>query len=372
MLRKLASAAVALGLILAVAAPALAKKWSPEEEKQIGRQVCAEIEKRYKRLNDPKKLKLIQQIVADIVPHTERPDVKYDIRLLNTDEVNAFSIPGGFIYVTKGLLNEVQSVHELAGVLAHEIAHNCHYDALRQAERSQRMAMTTLGAALLAILLGAKSDVVAGTVQAGLLIRQGILSRYSIDIEARADRSAVKYLVATGKYNPVGLLTFMERLARKERREVPPDAGIFQTHPLSRKRVAMLIETLLQAGVKINRRATMNWQKPKLVGKETPALVWWNRCIFTFRAPADPNERTKRAQAALKAFTSVLADGAQRHDFEVVHGGDCAAIRALDREILRITPEDAKALGKSVDDLAARVLQEISNALAAEELAYSF
>ncbi|MBC7287214.1 MAG: M48 family metalloprotease [Armatimonadetes bacterium] len=350
--------------------------WSAEEERRIGEQVCAEIEKEYKRWDNPDVLKRVQAIVDEIVPHTDRPEVKYEVRLLDIAEKNAFSIPGGFVYVTKGLIEDVQSDDELAAVLAHEIAHNCTYDALRQAKRSSKMFLGSLAAGIVAVLLGAQSDVVSATVTAGLYARQAVLSHYSIDIEAQADANAVRYLLKT-KYNPVGLLTFMERLARAERREVPPDQGIFQTHPLSRERVANLMNILTAAGVRINRRAVTQWRKPELkevqVGEaKWPAVTWWDQTVFVV-VGTDPQSASKRAQEILERLTEALAAGAMRTDFTIEGRGDHTDLVAGSRVILTVTSEDAKSQGKQDHaELAKDALSAILRALAREQLAYSF
>ena len=364
------------GLVLASAClPVWGKTWDPKKERELGQQVTVEVEKHYKRLDDPEALKRLQAIVSALVPHTQRPDVEYDIRLLDTPEVNAFSIPGGFIYVTKGLLEAVQSDDELAGVLAHEIAHNCHYHALVQAERSRKLFMGALGAALVAIILGARSEVVATTAQAGLYVRQGVLSRYSIDMEAEADRDATRYLLASN-YNPVGILTFMERLARDERRAMPPDAGVFQDHPLGYERVAMLINELTAAGVVINRRATINWRKPEIKevevsGREekAPAVVWWDRTIFVF-VGADLEAQKARAAEFSERLTAALAKGASRPNFTIdqVEGG--VALLAYGEPLLVVTAEDAAAHGKEPALLAREALEAIYAALTQERLAY--
>jgi len=375
-MRRITIPMLLAGLVLASAClPVWGKTWDPKKERELGQQVTVEVEKHYKRLDDPEALKRLQAIVSALVPHTQRPDVEYDIRLLDTPEVNAFSIPGGFIYVTKGLLEAVQSDDELAGVLAHEIAHNCHYHALVQAERSRKLFMGALGAALVAIILGARSEVVATTAQAGLYVRQGVLSRYSIDMEAEADRDATRYLLASN-YNPVGILTFMERLARDERRAMPPDAGVFQDHPLGYERVAMLINELTAAGVVINRRATINWRKPEIKevevsGREekAPAVVWWDRTIFVF-VGADLEAQKARAAEFSERLTAALAKGASRPNFTIdqVEGG--VALLAYGEPLLVVTAEDAAAHGKEPALLAREALEAIYAALTQERLAY--
>jgi Zn-dependent protease with chaperone function len=374
---KLASLS-ALALLAGLLLPAwAAPRYDPKEERKIGESVCAEVDKEFKRLDDKEVFKRVQGVVGAIVPNTQRPDIVYDIRLIDTPEINAFSIPGGFIYVTKGLLGAVQSDDELAGVLAHEIAHNCHYDALVQANRSRKLFLGALGAAVAALILGARSDVIATAAQAGLYVRQGILSHYSIDIEANADADAVKYMCKTS-LNPVGLLTFMERLARTDRLKMTPDPGIFQDHPESSQRVVMLMDELTAAGVRINRRATSTWRQPevkdvKLDGREapSPAVLWWDQTIFAVLDP-DAAKAKARADDLAKQLTAALARGATVSDFTIDRGASGVALLAFGQPLLIVTPDDATARGKDAADVASDVLHALRRALMRERLAYQF
>jgi hypothetical protein len=359
--------------LVLLAAGAGAKKWDPKKEREVGEKVCAEVDKEFKRWDNEDALKRVKAIADAIAVQTQRPDVQYDVRLLDSPEINAFSIPGGFIYVTRGLVEAVHSDHELAGVLAHEIAHNCTYDALEQAERSQKLFLGTLGAAVLAIILGANRDVVATTAQAGLYVRQGVLSQYSIEIESRADKNAVAYLVKSN-YNPVGLLTFMERLAQEERRKMPPDMGVFESHPLSRERVAMLIDRLTAAGVTINRRAVINWRKPEVkevevAGGKWPAVTWWDETIFGVVGP-DTDKAKTRAEDINTKLTQVLEKGASRSDFTLERQQGGLALVAAGETILVISEADAQAQGTQLDELADNTLRAVRRALTRERFAY--
>ncbi len=372
------SAALLVLLLAGLIPPAwAAPKYDPKEERKLGEGVCAEVDKEYKRWDDKEALKRVQDVVEAITPNTQRPDIKYDIRLIDVAEVNAFSIPGGFIYVTKGLMGAVQSDDELAGVLAHEMAHNCHYDALVQADRSRKLFMGALGAAIAAIVLGGKSEMVASAAQAGLYVRQGILSHYSIEIEANADADAVKYLCKT-KYNPVGMLTFMERLARQDRMKMAPDPGIFQDHPETPQRVAMLIDELTAAGVKINRRSTSTWAHPevkdvKIEGKPAavPAVVWWDQTVFAVLDP-DAAKAKARADDIAKQLAAALAAGATASDFTIDRETGGTALTAFGQPLLVVSPEDATAYGKDGADVAQDSLHALRRALMRERLAYQF
>ncbi|MFP3904971.1 MAG: M48 family metalloprotease, partial [Armatimonadota bacterium] len=187
-----------LVLLLGVAAVfADTPPYSEEAEEAAGKEVCAAIEKEYDVWDDEETYKKVAHMVETITPHTQRPDIEYNVKLLDTSEVNAFSVPGGNIYVCRGLVEDAQSDDELAAVIAHEIAHNCTYDAMRQAERNRKFFIGGVSAALLSIFFGASSGEVAGVLQAGNFLRQGVLSKYSKEMEERADKNAISYLTET-------------------------------------------------------------------------------------------------------------------------------------------------------------------------------
>lgn len=276
-------AAVAIGLAIPGVVPADAPKprFDPKYERKVGDETAAEVDKEYDRVADKDGLAKLQAMADAIAKHTPRPDVKYEIRLVKEKkpgpepEVNAFSLPGGIIYVTQGLLTHVQSDHELAGVLAHEIAHNANYDGLVQGQRASKIFRGEMAAVLAAILIGGvDSDAWTQVMQAGILYRTGVLGGYSIEMERRADRDAVQFMLHT-PYDPVGLLTFMERLAAEERRNPPMQLGIYQTHPLSTERVEYLIGAIEGAGRPLNRRKTAHWDVPTVEGREVNGKRAW-------------------------------------------------------------------------------------------------
>ena len=126
-MRALTRAVVCAALLAGLACLAYAgtqPPFSPEYEKRVGEETAAQVEATYERYKDEETQAKVDAMATEIAAASARPEVTYDVRLIDTDEVNAFSIPGGFVYVTKGLLDEVQSDDELAGVLSHEIAHN--------------------------------------------------------------------------------------------------------------------------------------------------------------------------------------------------------------------------------------------------------
>lgn len=196
----------------------------------------------------------LQAMVDEIASATPRPGIKYTVKIVENDQVNAFTIPGGMVYVYTGLLKKVESDDELAGVLAHEIAHNVRFHVLRKIDDSQSVTNTAMAArfaAIAGILAGDKSGAsqMLGTV-AGV-VATAILSESSIPLENEADYYGYEYLKKT-HYNPVGELTFMEKLAAGYNQEAEQHAGIYMTHPFSKDRVAKLTEYMKKDNIDIS------------------------------------------------------------------------------------------------------------------------
>lgn len=347
--------------------------FSPEYEKKVGEKTVAKVETQYERYKDAETQAKLDAMATEIAAASARPEVTYDVRLIDTEEVNAFSIPGGFIYVTKGLLDEVQSDHELAGVLAHEMAHNCTYDALIQAERNKDLFTGSVAAAIAAILLGAGSQEISTVMVAGEYVRRGVLGGYSIQIERMADHHGAEYVMKTS-YNPVGLLTFMERLAAQERREPPRELGVFQTHPLAVERVELLADFLHDSGVEINRRATTSWERPRAeqvkANEQDAALVTlWGEDLFLVLTPGPDHETLmQRAEAIVQVLTDLLADGMEGFEVRLSERDGNPAVVATGEAIVVIYPEDAQAHDLEQAALAGQVKDALRAALRKESL----
>jgi Zn-dependent protease with chaperone function len=381
-------------LALVCAAPlwaATPPRFDPKEEAQVGKEAAAEVDKAYDRVDNKEAAAKIQKMADLICAKTPRSDVKYQVRLVKEkkpaketptkgkkppeEEVNAFSLPGGYIYVTQGLLKEVQSDDELAGVLAHEITHNVNYDGMVQAQRASKVFKGELAAVLASILLGGINNPAWFEVmQAANLAGTGVLGGYSIEMEKRADRDAVQYMLGT-PYDPVGLLTFMERLAAKERRDPRSPMGVFQTHPLSVERVQYLTESLEADGLTINRRKTTRWQKPlaeqrKQDGKDVWQVLFQGETIFICSAPtAQFKTAQERATHISDALTEALANGAESYSFATGTSDGKPALLANDKAIVVAEAADVAAPAGSPLDVVRNSYQAMRRALVREGLA---
>lgn len=222
------------------------------KEQKLGKKLSEDIEKKYEVVEDLNQNSLLREIGNKLAEASEMSEMKFHFKILKKEGPNAFSIPGGYIYVTYDLFDYIQSDGELAGILAHEIAHIIHNHALKQTRDNTKYTLLTI----LAVLLTREPDV--GVL--GKLTTITLLNQYSRTYEEEADLTAIDLLINTG-YNPVGFLTYLERLYAREMFKPEVDLGIFQTHPLTENRVNYVKDKLKERGIDINRRATTDYLK---------------------------------------------------------------------------------------------------------------
>lgn len=199
---------------------------SQEKEMQIGRQLAAEVEQQAKMVDDPVITEYVNRVGQNIVLHSDAK-VPFTIKVIDSDEVNAFALPGGYFFVNKGLILAADNEAELAGVMAHEIAHV----AARHAMETQGKG-TVLQYGLLAgmILTGG----VAGSIlqnTAGIAQMLAFF-KFSRSAEEEADKLGVQYLYAAG-YDPTAMSTMFEKLASQNKKKPGTLSKLFSTHPQS-------------------------------------------------------------------------------------------------------------------------------------------
>jgi len=178
---------------------------------------------------------------------------EYVFKIVDDKDVNAYCMPGGFVYVNKGLLEMVRSDDELAGVLAHEVAHAAHHHILRLLKEQSKIQNVILPVQLLSLLAafsgrGNTAYDAANVWQATQLYTIAKTNTYGIEAEKDADQTGVRIMLKS-KYNPVGLYSFMIRLAALERRKLAFDLGIFRTHPAGEERVEAAKKLLAELSV---------------------------------------------------------------------------------------------------------------------------
>ncbi len=225
-------AACLVGLMAYCAAIGRFNILTTEEEVQIGREAEREIERDLTLYNDPVVTAYINSLGQMLARYSRRSCLTYYFKVVDTDEINAFALPGGWLYVNRWLITTAENESELAAVIAHEIGHVDRKHGARAISRQ-------LGAAMLldATLGGTDASAKrrAGRQVAAFFIGVQQLS-YGRDAEREADRFAVESTYAAG-IGPEGTATFFEKLMAMQEREPGRLEGLFSTHPPSRERV---------------------------------------------------------------------------------------------------------------------------------------
>lgn len=208
---------------------------SEKDEIQLGEQVRQQVLQQYHVYNDVELQNYVQHVGDKLSDKSHREDLDYTFTVVDSDEVNAFALPGGHIFITRGLMAYLNSEAQLAAVLGHEIGHVTARHAVRQHSASQ---LTSLGAALGGALIPGMNPY-AGQQLAGLL-GSAMLSGYGRDHELEADRLGAEYLARSG-YDPEAMLdvirvlknqeAFEIRQARAEGRDPKVYHGLFASHP---------------------------------------------------------------------------------------------------------------------------------------------
>jgi predicted Zn-dependent protease len=218
---------IALCLVLAGCAGSI----GPEEEAQLGAEYAAEIQREVRLVDDAEAVAALNRMGRGLATRADSTGRRYTFYLVDSPEVNAFAIPGGHVFVNRGLIEHADVVSELAGVLGHEIAHVTERHGLEAVEKQQR-------ANILLQLVYWVLDREPGAVEQVVIQGGGaaVFAKYGRDAEREADQRAVHTLAVAG-YDPEGIATFFEELLR-ERPDAPGSFDQwFASHPTSAERV---------------------------------------------------------------------------------------------------------------------------------------
>ena len=197
---------------------------STEKEVRQGREAAAEVDRQAKFIDDPVITEYVNRVGQNIVLHSDAK-VPFTIKVIDSDEVNAFALPGGFFYVNKGLLLAADNEAELAGVMAHEIAHVAARHAVENQTKASLLEYAALGGSI--FLGGIPGLIYQNTAGIGLL---GIFMKFSRGAEEEADKLGVQYMYAAG-YDPGAMATMFEKLEAKNKKKPGFIARAFATHP---------------------------------------------------------------------------------------------------------------------------------------------
>jgi predicted Zn-dependent protease len=216
--------------------------YSIEKEIALGKQVAQEVERQARIIDDPVIAEYVNRVGQNLVRNSDTK-VPVTIKVLDSEDVNAMALPGGFFFVNSGLILKAESESELAGVMAHEIAHIAARHGTRQATRGQLVNFATIPL----IFMGGWTGY--GIRQAtSILVPLGFLS-FSRGFESEADMLGLQYLYKAG-YDPTAFVDFFEKIQSDEKKKPGTMAKVFSSHPLTDDRIKTAqknIQEILQA-----------------------------------------------------------------------------------------------------------------------------
>ncbi len=203
--------------------------YSIEKQVQMGKQFAMQVESSVKLINDPTVTEYVNRIGQNLVRNSDAK-VPFTIKVIDSDEVNAFALPGGFFYVNSGLVLAADNEAELAGVMAHEIAHVAACHAAREQTRGQLANLASIPLIFVGGGLG------YGVYSAASVALPMTFLRFSRGFEAEADYLGLQYLYKSG-YDPQSFIAFFEKLKAQEKKKPGFLSKAFSTHPQTPDRI---------------------------------------------------------------------------------------------------------------------------------------
>jgi beta-barrel assembly-enhancing protease len=204
---------------------------SEDQEVELGRRNAEQVDAQLPILRDAIASNYVQALGASIAGTTSRADLQWQFRIIDSREINAFALPGGYIYVNRGLIERAERLDELAGALAHEVGHVVLRHSVHQIEKQTKTGVAVeLGCRLTNIC---NSDVARAAIQVG---GAALFARYSRHDEAEADSEAVQLVVDAG-IDPTGIPALFRRLLEERRTSPARFEVFFASHPLEEDRI---------------------------------------------------------------------------------------------------------------------------------------
>jgi len=211
--------------------------YSTEKEEQMGKNLSKQVEEQYKFTEDPLIQKRVEDIGKKIAAVCDRKEIDYHFYVIEDKEVNAFALPGGYVYVNSGLIEKIKSDDELAGVLAHEVGHVV-------ARHSIKKMQASIGYTLMRVLVAQ----VKGSGEAGAAADEAftqIMLGYSREDEFLADQLGARYAKRAG-YDPYGMMAFLKTMDEVNKRKPLQPPIYYRTHPYVPDRIRVVKQELGQ------------------------------------------------------------------------------------------------------------------------------
>ena len=219
-----------------------------EEEKKLGKRVFLEMERSVEFVKDLMLQAFLDGMGRSLVAQVGATTFEFKFYAIKASEPNAFAVPGGYIFVTTGLIVLAENEHEVAGVLGHEIAHVMERHVSQIFERSTRLSIATVAAVIAGALLGGGGKASQATATMAMATSEALLLKYTRENETDADQKGLQYVTKAG-YDPKGMIAFLSKISKVSLASAPQIPAYLSTHPVSENRISLL-ENLIQIGGK--------------------------------------------------------------------------------------------------------------------------
>lgn len=204
--------------------------YNTEKEERIGAAVAGQFDQHFEMLADYEANQRLNRILDRIEQVCDRKELVYAVKIIDEEDMNAVSLPGGYVYMFKGLVDKLKTDDELAAVIAHEVGHITARHSMKRLQASYGALLLQLGA-----IVSNNADVAHGV---GAAYQTAFLA-YSRQDEFQADKLSVKYLKRAG-YDPMAIISVLEILQEEQRKRAPRRLSYFRTHPYTEERMAVV------------------------------------------------------------------------------------------------------------------------------------
>lgn len=315
------------------------------KERQIGRKALEQIEKEWPLTKDPAIEAKLEMILNRLEPFMERR-IDWEVRLVKTEEMNAFCLPGGFIFFTTGIIAELKTDSELAAVMAHEMIHADRKHSLRMAAESNKI---TLGALAVMLLSGGS----AAPIILAQVAQVAITSAYTMELEAEADRLGLDALIKSG-YSPTGMITLFEHFMYQEYKQPIHEYGIYMNHPDTPKRLNAAVKILHDRNIPIERKYSLGILRTDI--KENGTNIALTVDGTTVASGSNTSENKSIITRIREALDKYLQAELAPYDLHIVNGALYIGNHFTAGNVKGITPpEDIRAnLMKAINKARAK------------------
>lgn len=206
---------------------------STQQEVQLGADYAAQINRQLPLVQDPEVTRYINLLGDSLARVADNRALQWHFYVVNQDEINAFAVPGGYVYINRGLIERAQNMSQLAGVMGHEIAHVVRRHSVKQMQKAEQ---ANAGATAICIFAPSvcASDLGSAAINIG---GQGLFAKFSRDDEAEADEQGVLYTTRAG-INPRGIPAMFKILLAERQTDPGAVEALFASHPMEESRVA--------------------------------------------------------------------------------------------------------------------------------------